>query len=378
MESNIQLTQEQVKKLKSADLAKDLPSAVMGLEAARQGTNDQLPVDISLSEFVKGKYGLDKDDFLNRLGISMKVTTMNNVFSMPGTDYRWVVPEIIRDAIVLGMKSAPFYNTVIASDQPVKSLSVIMPFVNQSDAAPARVNEGETIPLGTISFGQKSVTLFKVGKGFKLTDEVRNYVSLDVLSIFVRDFGVQLGYSLDSLAIDTLINGNKGDGSESAPVIGVRSTTDGIVYKDLLRLWVRAARLGRSFKTIIGGEDQAIELLDLPEFKDRHSGTTAATLNVKTPVPKSADFYIHPGVPDTSILLLDPSAALIKLTARQLGTEAERIVSNQTSAIYSTITTGFSKMYRDAAVLIDSTEEFDGFPADFDVDAFLNVQIEGQ
>lgn len=378
MESNIQLTQEQVKKLKSADFAKDLPSAVMGLEAARQGTNDQLPVDISLSEFVKGKYGLDKDDFLNRLGISMKVTTMNNVFSMPGTDYRWVVPEIIRDAIVLGMKSAPFYNTVIASDQPVKSLSVIMPFVNQSDAAPARVNEGETIPLGTISFGQKSVTLFKVGKGFKLTDEVRNYVSLDVLSIFVRDFGVQLGYSLDSLAIDTLINGNKGDGSESAPVIGVRSTTDGIVYKDLLRLWVRAARLGRSFKTIIGGEDQAIELLDLPEFKDRHSGTTAATLNVKTPVPKSADFYIHPGVPDTSILLLDPSAALIKLTARQLGTEAERIVSNQTSAIYSTITTGFSKMYRDAAVLIDSTEEFDGFPADFDVDAFLNVQIEGQ
>lgn len=378
MESNIQLTQEQVKKLKSADLAKDLPSAVMGLEAARQGTNDQLPVDISLSEFVKGKYGLDKDDFLNRLGISMKVTTMNNVFSMPGTDYRWVVPEIIRDAIVLGMKSAPFYNTVIASDQPVKSLSVIMPFVNQSDAAPARVNEGETIPLGTISFGQKSVTLFKVGKGFKLTDEVRNYVSLDVLSIFVRDFGVQLGYSLDSLAIDTLLNGNKGDGSESAPVIGVRSTTDGIVYKDLLRLWVRAARLGRSFKTIIGGEDQAIELLDLPEFKDRHSGTTAATLNVKTPVPKSADFYIHPGVPDTSILLLDPSAALIKLTARQLGTEAERIVSNQTSAIYSTITTGFSKMYRDAAVLIDSTEEFDGFPADFDVDAFLNVQIEGQ
>ena len=45
-------------------------------------------------------------------------------------------------------------------------------------------------------------------KGFKLTDEVRNYVSLDVLGIYLRDFGVQLGYALDTLAMDVAINGN--------------------------------------------------------------------------------------------------------------------------------------------------------------------------
>ncbi len=48
-----------------------------------------------------------------------------------------------------------------------------MPMVNMSDAAPAKVNEAETIPLGDVSFGQKSVSLFKIGKGFKLTDEVK-------------------------------------------------------------------------------------------------------------------------------------------------------------------------------------------------------------
>lgn len=375
---NIKLTEEQLKSFKANDFAKDMPTAVQQLEAARQGSNGKLPVDIAFGDFLQEKYGMAKDDFLQRLGISTKVDTMNNIYNMPNTDYRWVVPEIIRDAIDLGMRSAPFYNNVIASDQPVSSLTVIMPFVNPSDAAPARVNEGETIPLGTVSFGQKSVSLYKVGKGFKLTDEVRNYVSLDVLSIFVRDFGVQLGYSLDSLAIETLINGNKGDGSEASPLLGIRDTDKGFQYKDLLRLWVRGARLGRNFQTIIGGEDVAIDLLDLPEFKDRSSGTTQATLNMKTPVPKSADFYIHPGVPEDSIMLLDPSAALIKLTARQLGTEAERIVSNQTSAIYTTLTTGFSKMYRDAAVIMDSSEEFTAFPDEFDVDAFLDVNIEGQ
>ena len=71
-------------------------------------------------------------------------------------------------------------------------------------ASSAKVNEAETIPLGDVSFGQQSVSLFKIGKGFKLTDEVRNYVSLDVLGIYLRDFGVQLGYALDTLAMDPL------------------------------------------------------------------------------------------------------------------------------------------------------------------------------
>ena len=57
-----------------------------------------------------------------------------------------------------------------------------------------------------------------------------------------RDFGVQLGYALDTLAMDVVINGNQVDGSESAPVIGVGSTSDGIQYRDLLRVWVRASR----------------------------------------------------------------------------------------------------------------------------------------
>ena len=87
-----------------------------------------------------------------------------------------------------------------------------------SDAAPAKVNEAETIPLGDVSFGQKSVSLFKIGKGFKLTDEVKNYVAIDVLGICLRDFGIQLGYAMDTLAMDVLMNGNKADGSESAPV----------------------------------------------------------------------------------------------------------------------------------------------------------------
>lgn len=364
--------------LKAQDFIKEMPALVHNMESLRSGTQTNRPVDISLSEVVEGKWGITKETLYEKIGINPKIDTMHNIFSMPDQSIRWIVPEIIREAITLGMRQAPFYPNIIASDQPINGLQAIMPFINMSDATPAKVNEAETIPLGDISFGQKNVRLFKVGKGFKITDEVKNYVSLDVVSIYLRDMGVQLGYALDTLAMDVLINGNQVDGSESAPVIGVADSSAGITYKDLLRIWVRAARMGRSFKTLIGGEDQSIDLLNLPEFKDRQNGTTQATLNVKSPVPNSADFYIHPGTPAKQILMVDTSAALIKLTAKQLMLESERIVSNQTEAIYATMTTGFSKMYQDAALLLaaDKTFSTNGFPEFMTVDPYLTVNLE--
>lgn len=367
-----------IKDFKANDFIKEFPEMVHSLEAYRAGSNTRKPVDISLEELVKEKWGISQSELFNKVGINPKVDTMQNLFNFPDPSIRWLVPEIIREAIVLGIRQAPFYPNIIASDQPVSGLQVIMPSVNMSEATPAKVNEAETIPLGNVSFGQKSVRIFKIGKGFKITDEVKNYVSLDVLAVFLRDFGVQLGYAMDSLAMDVLINGNMVDGSESAPVIGVYSTTDGITYKDLLHIWVRAARMGRDFTNIIGSEDQAIDTLNLPEFKVRQSGTTQATLNVKSPVPDKANFYIHPGTPANQLLMVDKNAALIKLTARQLMLESERIVSNQTEATYASLTTGFSKMYTDAALLLAANKAFStyGFPDYMDVDSAITVGLE--
>jgi hypothetical protein len=88
--------------------------------------------------------------------------------------------------------------------------------------------------------------------------------------------------------------------------------------------------------------------------------------------------YIHPGTPEKQILMVDPSAALIKLTARQLMMESERIVSNQTEAVYASLTTGFSKMYNDATLLLASDKKFSdyGFPTSMNVDPFLLVNLE--
>lgn len=360
------------------EMLKELRSDVQMLDGRRAGTNNHKPVDISFDEFVQEKYGMSQEQYLKELKIDTKATTMQNIFTMPDQSYRWLVPEIIRSAIDLGIREAPFYPNLIASEQSINGLTAIMPIINPSDAAPARVNEAETIPVGDVSFGQKQVTLFKIGRGFKLTDEVKNYVSLDVLAIFLRDFGVQLGYAMDSLAMDVLTNGNAADGSESAPVIGVGDTSKGIVYKDLLRIWIRGSRLGRNFQNMVGGEDQALEVLDLPEFKIRMQGTPEMKLNLKTPVPTQANFFIHPGVDAHQVMLIDPRFAMIKLNAQSLMLESERIVSNQTEATYASLTTGFSKMYQDAALLVDASKSFAtyGFPDYLNIDKYITASIE--
>lgn len=346
------------------------------LADAMRKDKDQ-PTDVTLAEIVAETF---QDETLaglyESLGIDPTVDTIQNIFTLPDDDVRWLIPEIIRDAIRLGLREAPIWPNLIASEQDVSQKSVTMPFINMSDAVPHKVGEAETIPLGSISYGDKSVSTFKIGRGIKLTYEIEHYVSLDVISIFFQDFGIKLGQALDTLAIDVLVNGDQADGSESAPVIGV-GTVGTKVYKDFLRPWVRGARMGRRFNTIIGSEDSALDTLDLKEFKERATGTTEAKLNMKTPVPNSADYYVHGNVPAGQEILLDSRFALIKFNVIPLLIESDKIVSNQTKEFYASLTTGFGKIFRDSVLLLDTDVAFatNGFPDYMDVDAQHNVMF---
>jgi hypothetical protein len=331
------------------------------LESARR--REKGAVDMTMAQYVKARFGVTMQSFMEELGVDPCQDTVANLFTLPDKQYRFLIPEIMREAVRLGLRKTPIYPNVIAAEQQVSGLTVHMPSINMSDATPRKVNEAETIPLGDISYGKKDVTIYKVGRGISMSYEVRDYVSLNVVSIFLQDFGVKLGQALDTLLIDILINGEQAGGAASAPVIGV-ATPGAVTYRDYLKIWIRFSRLGRNANTLISGEDMALDTLDLPEFKDRKTGTTDARLNMKTPVPNTADHFIHSAVPDNQTIILDPDSAVIKLNAKPLLIESEKIISNQTLATYASLTTGFSTLYRDARVILDSSLDFgsNGFP----------------
>lgn len=365
-----------LKQFETSKFKGQIMETVKAAEAIR--FHKENPKDISFPEIVKEKFNVTLPGLFQDLGVDPMTDSIQNLVTIPELDVRWIIPEIFREALVLGYRAAPIYPNIIAAEEQMRGLNQVMPHINMSDATPRRVGEGETIPLGEISYGSKQFKIFKVGRGIKVSDEVVSYASLNVVSIFLRDFGVKLGHATDVLAIDCLINGEQADGSESAPVVGIADTGAGMKYKDLLKIWVRMGRIGRSPNAIIGGETIALDTLDLTEFKTPVSGTPVANLNMRSPIPASTNFFVHGNVPANQEIIIDPTSSIIKFNGWPLKVESERIVSNQTQASYVSLQTGFAKLFRDAAVIMDRTLAFAsyGFPAWMEVDALQNVIIE--
>lgn len=364
-----------------SNILTDMKEAVLQMDAIRRGGANVRSVDLSLEAFVKSKFGFGSvDAFYQVLGLNPAMHTVESLSTMPefNDGFRWLVPEIIREAIRLGLRRNPIHPSLIAGEETVTQTSVIMPSVNMSAAIPKKINEAETIPTGSVSFNQKTVKLSKIGTGLKMSDEVVKYVSLNILSLYLQDAGVQLGLGLDAMAIDTLINGDDDAGSNAAPVIGVETVVDGITYFDLLRAWVRMGRLGRLPSGLISNEAAALSIFQMAEFKGANYNNKKQDLNIKTPIPQSQDFYVHGSMPsDGSLGFIDRTAALIKLNASGLMVESERIAERQLSGTYVTQTTGFAKLFNDAFVVMDPDLAFSaaGFPASMDVDKAEAVVI---
>lgn len=359
----------------------DMADAVKQMDAFRKGSQDRRAIDMSLEQFIKAKFGFGNvDSFYGVLGIDPSYHTMENLASMATfpEGYRWLLPEVIREAVRLGLRRNPIYPDLIAGEETVSQKKVTMPSVNMSDATPEIVNEAETIPVGTVSFDEKDVKLRKIGTGLFVSDEVQKYVPLNIMSLYLQDAGVKLGLGMDTMAIDVLLNGDDNTGASSAPVIGVTNTTPGITYQDILRIWLRMSRLGRNATGMISAEDAALKILNLEEFKLRQQGTTLKNLNLKTPIPQNADYFLHGAMPSGDKLgFIDNTSALLKLNATGLLVESERIASRQISGTYVTITTGFAKLFRDAFVLLDGTQTIGAapFPTWMNVSAAENVII---
>ena len=360
-------------------ILEDMQSTVKTLDKLRAGNEKEKrpSKDMTLGEFMREKYGIAHNedgslsrDFYKLIDLDPSSTSIESLHTMGDIPdgYRWIVPEIFRTAIRTGLRKQPIYPDLIAQEINVTQPKYTMPYINMSDAMPYKLNEAASIPVGALSFNQKDVRLRKVGIGLSLTDEVVRYSTLDSLSLFLQDVGVKMAVAADTDAINVLLNGDQSDGSDGITSVGVASSGT-LTYADILKVWFRMSRLGRTPTAMITGEAMAITLMNLPEFKGFSGQTVLQTLNIRTPIPQSQNLFIHGGITDPdAIIFLDKAQSLIKLNVGGIELESERIASKQISNTYVTMTTGYATLFRDARVqlLRDSTADFNGI---FDVNA---------
>jgi hypothetical protein len=335
------------------------------------------PTDVTFAEIIKSELDLGVDDFYAACGVDPSFDTIENLFTTVDNDVRWLIPEVFRDALRLGYRQAPIWPSLIKTEEQTNGLQQVLPSINMSDATPRRVGEAETIGVGTLSYQSKKFDIHKFGRGIKVTDEVLRYVNLNVVSIYFQDFGMKMGLGVDTLAINTLINGEQADGSEAAPVVGIATPGD-LAFRDILKIWIRMSKIGRTPKLFVGGEDMALDTMDLDQFSmTANNAASEYKLNVKMPLPQGSDYFIHGAIPTNQHLIVDPTAALIKLNAVPMMVESERIVSNQTQAWYASFTTGFAKIFTDACVIQDQSKNITTYPlpTEFDYAAAQMVNM---
>lgn len=368
-------------------ILRDIPEAFAYLTSVRKGRAGDTPVDIGLGEFIQERFGFaptvvgetsNPDSFYQALGISGS-DTIEKLAALGDIDpaFHWIIPEIFREAVRLGLRRNPAYTGLIRQEENVSQLNVNFPDIKLSAMDMAKVGEGESISMGSTTFGTKSVKLNKIGKGFNITDEAVRYTTLNLVSIAFQDAGVNLAAGLDTMLINTLINGDQAGGTDSCAVVGTVSGTS-FTYYDILRAWVRMGRIGGLPTAMISNETPFLDIHQLPEFKGYDGVSTEQKLVVKTPIPAKSDVYVHGAMPSANyVMFVDKLNAAIKLNATALIVENDRDKGRQMETFYITTTTGFATLKRDARLILDKSQTFVAapFPSYFDVASHENVII---
>jgi len=358
---------------------RDMKAAVKQVDALRLGTQTEKGLDISFEQFIKEKWGFGSlNSFYDTLGVDLSYQSIASFNSMPefNEDFKWLVPEIVRAAVRLGLDRPTIYNRLISAEETVTQPTVVLPLIKRANVPVADLGEAESIPTGIIDFDQKSVTVKRIGTGIKVTDQVNQYTPLNIVALYLQEVGVQLGVKFDGMALKTLINGDQDDGSDNIAMIGVEDPLVGFTYRDLLRAWLRMGRIGRTPSYMLSGEEAALDVLLLPEFKGFANAkeTPLKTLNLDTPIPNAQNYLVTGLLPTQNwLMMVDTRNALIKLNVGALRVEADRIVEKGINATYVTQTTGFTTMFREARLIIDRSKSWGApddarFPAWFDTD----------
>lgn len=279
---------------------------------------------------------------------------------------RFVSPEIFLDPVNRGVVQSTFYPDLVVTEETVDQPQVIVPRINLSDAKLMDSAEAATIEEGSISYDTKTVTLAKKARAIKQTYESIQFSSLSLVQLYMQDVGRILGHTLNGMAVETILNGDQADLSENAAVIGVESTVNGITWYDIARVAIQFGLIGRTGLQAIGNATSTLNYINLPEVKNKQfAGAALLPTMVKTPLQMPEELYASTKVPTSKLVIQDPSASLVQLTAVPLMMETEKIVMKQIQGTVVSIYTGFAKLQRNASIVIDGSIAFsgNGFPA---------------
>jgi hypothetical protein len=298
--------------------------------------------------------GTGIDDYCaQEFGVDLRRITVERFFQSD-PNAKWLFPDIVREAVVAGLKRKPAYPELIIRDEKITGNTYDVPYVTEdADEEELRtVSEGAAIPESQIAYGDRIVKLDKKGRGIIASYEAIRRMSVDALRVHLSRMGERLGRNLDARLATVLVSGDA-SGSGTAAVV-VNTTAQNVwSYADIVRGFVRLA-LDHYFTPthMIANAALTETILNLDEFQDAALFDFAKTGNL--PTPMGVKLVPMVDQPANRLTILDSGYAVAKLTEQDLMVESDKLINQQWDRTYITVVTDFAVIYDRARVVVRS------------------------
>lgn len=309
-------------------------------------------------------------DVFNLLGFNPATESLANfVTTSPYADSRELVPELIRAFIVKDLIEQSPWRQLVSQTRRISQTQEVVPNVNYAAAAAGMevIAENVNVPLGTLSFGRKTVGIKQRGVGIIMSDEVFRYIPYNLLGRYMMDVTTRMNNDLMDELVGVLVNGDFPGLTDPIGVMGVANTGDKIKYTDLMRVFIRYMRTRYRPTTFLANEAEALRLLNDADFKP--SGNNAAPrFNLQlgnSGMINSSTLLITDQTADDDMILMDPGYALEFLESQPLELETARNAANAQNAYYMRMTCGFANLYQAAKLMLSGDLAYAsyGFPS---------------
>lgn len=294
-----------------------------------------------------------QDYCAQEFGVDLGRVTVERFFQSD-PNAKWLFPDIVREAVVTGMKSKPVYPQLIVRDEPVSGTAVDTPYVQENvlEQEMHSVAEGAVIPESEITYGDRVVRLSKWGRGVIASYEVIRRMSMDMLRVHLQRIGENLGRNLDAKLADVLVNGDS-SGSGTAPVSINTKTANAWSYSDLVAGFLKLSTAhGFTPTHMLADADTAASILGMSEVADSALFDFAKTGNLPTPL--GVKLVPMASQPAHKLTILDANYAVQKVTEQDLLVESDKLINQQWDRTYLTVVTNFAVVYEKARVVVNN------------------------
>ncbi len=294
-----------------------------------------------------------QDYCAQEFGVDLHKLTVERFFQSD-PNAKWLFPDIVREAVIAGLKRKPMYPELIIRDEKVNGTSYDVPYVSEdaTEEELRMVAEGAAIPESEITYGDRTVKLDKKGRGVVASYEVIRRMSVDLLRVHLQRIGERLGRNLDARLAEVLVNGDS-SGSGTLPVTMNTATTAVWTYADLVKGFRTLALDNYFTPTHMLADPATVEaILNLSEIKDVAAFDFAQTGNLPTPL--GVKLVPLADQPADKLTIMDREFAVQKVTEQDLLVESDKLINQQWDRTYLTVVTDFAVIYEKARVVMNS------------------------